>query len=329
MILANVEEGTLTLRGQDIRVRVGLVSHQELKFFPENPRVYTLIGAGAKEATQEEIFEALSKMEHVKQLVQSIKANGGLHDPVIVRNNVVLEGNSRLAAYRLLSQSDPLTWGRIKCKELPSTIGDDLVFALLGEYHIIGKKDWAPFEQAGYLYRRNKVHGVPPNMIAHELGITTRRVNQLINTYEFMQKNNEHNVERWSYYEEYLKIKNINEVRSKYVALDEVFVRKVKSGDICRAADVRDKLKVVLNAKPKTVDKFLTEERTFEETFKAAVDQGHNDSCYKRLHSFRNWVVDIETEEELLCTTDEIRTKCIYELNKIHKRIEKLAERLV
>lgn len=327
-MMMNVEEGTLTLRGQEIPVRVGLVSHQELQFFPENPRVYTVVGAGAKEATQEQIFEALSKMEHVKQLVQSIKTNGGLHDPIIVRNNMVLEGNSRLAAYRLLSQVDPITWGRIKCKELPPNVGDELVFALLGEYHIIGKKDWAPFEQAGYLYRRHKIHGIAASVIAKELSSTTNFVNKFIRTYELMINHKEDNVDRWSYYEEYLKIKNINEIRANYQNLDAVFAHKVKSGDICRAADVRDKLKVILTAKQKTVEKFINGESTFDDSYQAALDQGHSETCYKRLHSFRRWIVDIETETELLGLTAEIRMKCLFELNKIHKRIEKLNERL-
>lgn len=329
MMMTHVEEGTLTLRGNEIPVKIGLAAHQDLMFFPDNPRVYTIVGAAASEATQEQIFSALSKMDHVKQLVQSIKANGGLHEPIIVRNRMVLEGNSRLAAYRLLSQGDPITWGRIKCKVLPDNVGDDIIFALLGEYHIIGKKDWAPFEQAGYLYRRHMVHSVPTNIIAKELSVTTNLVNKLIRTYEFMMEHKEDNVDRWSYYEEYLKIRKVNEVRGKYPKLDTVFAQKVKSGDICRAADVRDKLKVVLHAKPKTVEKFIEGEKSFEESYHAAVDQGHSDASYKRLHAFRNWIVDIDAEEDLLNLTPEVRTKCLYELNKIHKRVEKLVERLV
>lgn len=50
----------------------------------------------------------LKGMEHVKQLRVSIESNGGLIDPLIVRDGdfMVLEGNSRLAAYRLLCRTD-------------------------------------------------------------------------------------------------------------------------------------------------------------------------------------------------------------------------------
>ncbi|MCE1226908.1 MAG: ParB N-terminal domain-containing protein [Geobacteraceae bacterium] len=328
LVLTGVEHGTLTLRGEEIAVKVGYGFHSELVFYPENPRIYTIVGVASETPTQEEIFDALKDMEHVKQLVQSIKTNGGLHEPIIVRGNLVLEGNSRLAAYRLLSQKDPLKWSRIKCKVLPHDTSDDLVFALLGEYHIIGKKDWAPYEQAGYLYRRHKVHGIPSQDIARELSTTTNAVNKLIQTYEFMKSANDTDINRWSYYEEYLKIKNSKQLRVDYPQLDCVFISKVQNGEIPRAADVRDKLKVILGAKPKTIMKFLSGEKNFKQTFEAAEEQGHSDGCYKTLHKFRSWIVEAETEDELLALSEEIRAKCIFEINKIHKRIEKMLEKL-
>lgn len=326
--LTHVEHGTLTLRGEEITVKVGYAPHNELIFFPDNPRIYTIVGVASEAPSQSEIFEALKDMDHVKLLVQSIKNNGGLHEPIIVRGNLVLEGNSRLAAYRLLSEKDPVKWGRIKCKVLPSDINDDLVFALLGEYHIIGKKDWAPYEQAGYLYRRHKVNGIPTQEIARELGMTTNAVNKLISTYEFMKSANDTDLKRWSYYEEYLKIKNIRQLREDYDQLDCVFISKVKNGEIPRAADVRDKLKVILSAKPRTINRFLSGEKDFKQSYDAAVEQGHSDGCYKTLHKFRSWIVEHETEEDLLALSKEIRDKCVFEINRIHKRIEKLLEKL-
>jgi hypothetical protein len=45
----------------------------------------------------------LTRAEHVRDgLVKSIKHNGGLIEAILVRKGVVLEGNSRLAAYRIL-----------------------------------------------------------------------------------------------------------------------------------------------------------------------------------------------------------------------------------
>ena len=87
-----------------------------LKYFSENPRIYFAIDVDESEPTQEEIQEKLIKMDHVKELVQDIKLNGDLIDPIIVKDGSfeVLEGNSRLAAYRELYKRDPLKWGKMR-----------------------------------------------------------------------------------------------------------------------------------------------------------------------------------------------------------------------
>src|SRR6266853_1220958 len=92
---------------------------------------------------QETICRELQKLEHVRELQDDIVANGGLMDPLIVRDGdlVVLEGNSRLAAYRFLYKKDPVKWAKVRCTVLPKDIDEKLVFALLGQYHVKGKKD--------------------------------------------------------------------------------------------------------------------------------------------------------------------------------------------
>ena len=124
--------------------------------YAENPRVYSILNIEGAEPSQEEIEDHMCGSEHVKELKSAIESNGGLIEPIIVRSGdfVVLEGNSRLAAYRLLAENDPIAWGKIKCILLPSDISEKAVFALLGQRHLNGQKEWEPFEQATYLYRR-------------------------------------------------------------------------------------------------------------------------------------------------------------------------------
>ena len=148
----------LQVRGQKIPVEVGDLDQFKLNFFPDNPRIFSIVHADTDSPSQEDIEEKLSKLDHVKHLIKSIKGHGGLIDPVIVHggNLNVIEGNSRLAAYRQLAKIDPIKWGKIRAKILPRDIEEKYIFALLGEYHIVGKKDWAPYEVAGYLYTRRK-----------------------------------------------------------------------------------------------------------------------------------------------------------------------------
>ena len=164
---------SLTILGIRVPTTTQMLAQQKLKFFADNPRVYSVMRANGKQPTQEEIQQQLSELEHVKELREDIKRNGGLLEPLIVRGGSfeVLEGNSRLAAYRQLATKEPIKWSMVKCTLLPPDVDAALVFALLGQFHIKGKKDWAPYEQAGFLYRRFKDHKVPVSTLAAELGL--------------------------------------------------------------------------------------------------------------------------------------------------------------
>ena len=319
-------EDTLTLCGTEIAVRNGRLPQAELLFYPENPRLYSIVHATDDEPSQEAIEKKLATMEHVKQLVQSIRANGGLTDPLIVRDkdNVVLEGNSRLAAYRLLARNDPIKWGKVKCKVLPKETSEAMVFALLGEYHIIGKKDWAPYEQAGYLYRRHTVHGITATQMAQEMGISATMIGRLIKVYTFMVTHKDNDVGRWSYYEEYLKHNCIRKARELRPELDSIVVRKITSGEIPRAVDVRDKLTKVATAGGKVLKAFVSEEGNFEQCYERAIARGADNVWYKRLKKFRGQVADDETQSDLLDMADSHRKKCIFELKKINQAVETL-----
>lgn len=330
MKLTDFTEETLTLRGKDIPVRVGYFPQHELSFYLENPRLYSLVRSDEYEPTQDEIQERLGNMEHVKQLIQSIKANGGLIDPVIVLDEsfVVLEGNSRLAAYRILANQDTVKWGRIKVKILPKDIGESAIFSLLGEYHIIGKKDWAPFEQAGYLYRRHHHHQVAIPTLVEEIGLTKSTITHLLEVYEFMIAHGEKDVDKWSYYDEYLKSSKIRKVRNNKLNLDKVVVTDIRSGDILRAVDVREKLVAIVEAGGKTLDRYITKKYSFEESFEHARDRGAGNEIYNRLKKFKQWIVKSATEDDLLELKGEVRHKCAFELQKIRKKVEQIYKKL-
>ncbi|MGA2545393.1 MAG: ParB N-terminal domain-containing protein [Rectinemataceae bacterium] len=269
-------------------------------------------------------------MDHVKQLVQSIRANGGLTDPLIVRDGdyVVLEGNSRLAAYRLLEGNDPIKWGKVKCTLLPKDISESLVFALLGEYHIIGKKDWAPYEQAGYLYRCYKQHGVEQAKMAQEMGLSTKKVGHLIDIYTFMVKHGDDVVERWSYYDEFLSHHSITKAREECPELDSVFIEKVKSGEIPKAVDVRDKLTKIAAVGGKVLKAFVTDEDNFEKCYDRAIARGADNVWYKRLNKFHEQLSDPDLKDIFLDMNEAHRKKCAFEMKKINQILDSLLSKL-
>src|SRR5437879_5767356 len=127
--------GKLRLKGSDIATETKDLDQIKLQFYVDNPRIYSLVRGDNRTPDQEEICKQLLGLDHVKELVHDIASNGGLIDPLIVRDEdfVVLEGNSRLAAYRFLASKDPIKWSKVRCTVLPGNIDEKLVFALLGQ----------------------------------------------------------------------------------------------------------------------------------------------------------------------------------------------------
>jgi hypothetical protein len=268
-------------------------------------------------------------MDHVKQLVHAIHLNGGLIDPVIVRGGdmVVLEGNSRLAAYRSLYRKDPERWGNIKARILPSDTTESDIFALLGEYHIHGKTNWAPFEQAGYLYRRHKEQKIPIDTLSKEINLSKGTITHLIAVRDFMLQHGEKETTRWSYFDEYLKSRKISSARSEYPEMDTQIVTKIRSGEIPTAQDLRDGLRRICQAGGKTLGRFADGRMTFDAACDSADQKGVGDATLQKFTRFRNWLAETETMDDVLDQKPR-RAQFEYELNHIQKQCTKILKKL-
>ncbi len=326
---------TIKIMGKEIPVRYEDIEQQKLLFYPENPRIFSALKKISKEnPTQEEIQEIMSQMDHVNVLIQSIKANGGLTDPVIVRDGdfVVFEGNSRLAAYRKLASKDPIAWGKIRCQILPNDIDEKDVFTLLGQYHIISRKDWAPYEQAGYLYRRLNLYNSSVEKMSKEMGQSTRFIQHLIDTYTFMVNNNCNDLQKWSYFEEYLKSNYIKKTRLEFDELDKAIVEQVKNGKISSAVDIRDKLvpisKLNGSLKDKIIKKFVKGEIDLDTAFEKADDLGANSTLIQKFKKFKDTIADSEIVGRIENLTVEQQEKCTYELKKIRTNIDSILKNI-
>lgn len=322
----------VTVNNKEIPVRLGKLRYTDLCFFPENPRLYTIVNT-AGGLSQEEIEEELWAMDHVKQLAQSIKSNGGITDPLLVAYMdtewIVIEGNSRLAALRTLAKKEPKKWDEIKCRVLPEEVTEDEIFSILGEYHIIGRKDWSPYEQAGYLYRRHKKQKISVDKISSELGLSKRELNHLLSVYEFMIEKGENNPSRWSYYDAYFRCRKVMQVRPDYPNLDNVIIKKIRKKEIKTAQDLRDKLPPILSSNKKTIQNFLSSKSDFYESYDRSSIQGSENAVYKRLRKFRTWCADTSEMITIISSMpDNQKDKCTYELKKIYQITNQLFRRL-
>ena len=321
---------TIKIRGEDVPVKRGSLEQFKLKFYAENPRLFSIVRPDESEPDQEEIQKRLVRMDHVKALIQDIKSNGGLIDPIIVRDVTfeVLEGNSRLAAYRRLVEKDPITWAKIKCVLLPNDINESKIFSILGQYHITGKKDWSPFEQAGFLYRRHTNHGIQIEQISNDIGLPKKEIKLLIETYQFMINVNDTDINKWSYYYEFKKSRKIASLRKNHPSFEEAVVSKIKSGEISKAVDVRDGVAKLANAKDTLVKKFVSGETSLEDALDRMEVSGNADGTYQRMKRFRQWLVTSETEASITQATAGARNKISYELKHIKRTSERMLKNL-
>ena len=315
---------TLTIGKRHFEVKEEEISQVSLKFYEDNPRVYSALRLSYQtNPDQKSIEDLMVSMEHVKQLKLSIESNGGLIDPLIVRDGdfVVLEGNSRLAAYRLLCRKDPITWGKVKCIILPKDIDETSIFTLLGQYHIIGRKDWSPYEQAGYLYRRKQESKIPVETMAKELGIKKEDAQKYIDVYTFMIDNNDLEPSNWSYYDELLKNRSLNKAKVYLPQLESTIVTQIKNKEIQQASDIR-KLGEIANCPDNKAKKVLADiakgVSDIYMGYEIIKDTGKIDSLYKKVRAFRELISDSEFNDSIADSPD-----IKYEIKKITQILKK------
>lgn len=157
----------------------------DLHFDHNNPR---LAEFGIKPTTKEsEILKILWEAMDVLELVQSIAASGYFpHEPLIVAKeggkNIVIEGNRRLAALKVLitpsiakehgwelpkiSESD-----RKKLEEVPAIISDrEHSWRYLGFKHVNGPAKWTSYAKAKYIAEVHREYEISLPDIAQQIG---------------------------------------------------------------------------------------------------------------------------------------------------------------
>lgn len=271
------------------------VTQAELLFYKDNPRIKNLVDTKLGQNPSQSDIETLMKVqEHVKKLKQSIVANGGLLEPIIVKDNVVLEGNSRLAAYRLLAATKPIEWGKIRAIIMPSDITDDQVFSMLGTLHIVSKTPWSPFEQAGYLYRRMQQSRKSIEGIAKELGISGLDAKRYVNVYRLMLENDDAESTRWSYYFEMVKNPSIQKANENYPQYDVIptLIEMIKDGKFADAREIR-KVGTIANATGENAEEALVQFMTGEITVDEGVELVSSQSKLASLQSRADKILEM------------------------------------
>ena len=182
---------TLTISGLQVAVTHERVSIDEIRLDPNNPRIRLQIRYGTmkKPATPEDLLSLVRAQPGYDDLQKQIRKLGGIYDPIIVRHNgTVVEGNTRLAALRVLhgTNRNDDRWKTAPITRLPADIPENVVEMLMANFHIAGKTMWRAAAQADQIYRLVKELKVPIQQVADETRKTTREVEHYLAAYEYL-----------------------------------------------------------------------------------------------------------------------------------------------
>lgn len=308
-------ERIISIAGKDIRVVDKELNQRDLEFYTENPRVFNAIQSlEDKNPSQDQIQKIMiDKVASVKTLKVNIKAHGGLMVPIIVKGNTVIEGNSRLAAYRLLAKDEPDKWKMIRCSILPDDFSQEMIDYLLCNTHIIGQTPWSPFEKAGQLYRTKERSRKRIEVIAGELGMKVTEVKRLINVYQAMLDVNDMIPSKFSFYEELLKNPAISKADKDNPELNIInkITDKIRNNELEDAhKDIRDIARVVKSQKEDSLEilcDFLNGDLSLDSAVDLAGDLNKADSVKKAANSLNSLInTNLDFVKQLLKTDTDL-----------------------
>ena len=166
----------------------------ELSFDFQNPRLveYDL----SRDTADAEVIKVLWDAMDVRELVLSIAASGFFpHEPLIVTQehdkNIVIEGNRRLAAVKLLLDPSigedlqvtlPLISAEAKeeIRELPIVFGTrESAWRYIGFKHVNGPAKWNSYAKSEYISKVHHEFDISLEDIARQIGDTHKTVQRL------------------------------------------------------------------------------------------------------------------------------------------------------
>jgi len=164
----------------------------ELFFDFRNPRLIEFTEINGQ-TSEEQIIKTLWEAMDVRELVLSITASGYFeNEPLIVSRetgrNIVIEGNRRLAAVKVILEPElinaeiPDVDQPIKesLRELPVMIKTrEEAWQYLGFKHVNGPAKWGSFAKAKYIVQVHNDFNIPLDQIALQIGDTHKTVQRL------------------------------------------------------------------------------------------------------------------------------------------------------
>lgn len=234
---------TKTINKEKIRYEVKILNIDDLMYYPQNPRIMSDIEK-IKEKNPDLIIDqnVLDRLmwdrDATHTLYQTIKKDGGLNEALLVYNNYVIEGNTRLCCLKRLSKEDE-KWKEVPCEVIIDEITSLQINRLLIDKHVIGKNEWSAYDKSLLYYRLKHEDNYSVKEIA-ELGHESpTKVYQRIAAIELYKESKCSDIKKYSHFEQFVSIRDINKMVKEDPKIQEAAVSQILSGKIPTAQDIR------------------------------------------------------------------------------------------
>lgn len=307
---------SITVLGRAIFYEIKDVDINDLEYYQENPRInYIISRHPPKKVTQEFIEQELLKLESTKERIKDLEENKGLLDEIYVVGNKVVEGNTRLCAFRRLSKKYPdvLVWKKIKARILQGEVSDEELFYILGTFHIKGKTEWDAYEKAAYIHKMIKELKKNPEEVGKQLGKYGKSIEAMLKAYEVMSKKylkknsnstgsldtSRDELKKYSYFEAFFLQKELAQKAQETPVFLDQFVDWVKEDRFKKAQNVRELPKILSHKKALKAFTDNEPQDAFDEAKHVLYEHKPEkvDRFYKKVREFRELLGEAEVKK--------------------------------
>jgi hypothetical protein len=301
---------TITVLGREIAYEIRDINIHSLEYYKENPRINYIISRYSPEKISQEFIEQeLLKLASTKERIKDLEENKGLLDEVYVVGNKVVEGNTRLCAYRRLSRKYPEDprWTCIKARILKDEVKEEELFYILGIFHIKGKTEWDAYEKAAYIHKMIRALNRNPEEIAKQLGKQKKSINAMLKAYEVMSQQYladsgepmlangaKDELKKYSYFEAFFLQKELAKKAEDTPGFLNQFVEWVREDRFKKAQNVRELSKILSNKKACKAFCEGEAEEAFGEAMHILYEHKPEkvDRFYKKIREFRELIAE-------------------------------------
>ncbi len=315
----------VTVGGSPIRLAYEDVPIEKVELDQNNPRIRYRLKLEQNGKSLEQVILA---MPEVKALRRDIEKNGGLRERVILQENgtklKALEGNCRMVCLQSLHHKNPTDprWKKVPARVVPKDVDLKQIAILLADFHIAGKITWKAHEKAGQVYYMIHELNMPQDDIAVYLRTSKSTVSRLEQAYRFMverflkideDKYSDKGEQKWSYFEEFFKQRDLREELKKNPEFGDIFCRSVGEGRLPKGEDVRVLPSILRNAEArKRWEKGAPLAEALQLVEQAEPEQGSD--FFKLLAKMRNVFTNAAQVKEILrIRTDKVARQRVLE----------------